>query len=106
MNFASETMVFFGAFKPGVSDALTGGFKIATGFALWGVVISAVYMLRAYKRIFLGEPAGRTLALTDTIGSSRWPIILLIATLMITGFAPRTLLNYVKPSVQALLPAK
>ena len=30
--------------------------------ALWGVVISAVYMLRAYRAIFMGEPAaGSTL---------------------------------------------
>jgi NADH-quinone oxidoreductase subunit M len=72
-------MVFFGAFKPTVSETLTGGFRLATGFALWGVVISAVYMLRAYKRIFMGEPNTRTLAWPDVTGSARWPIILLIA---------------------------
>lgn len=105
-NFASEIMVFFGAFKPTVSETLTGGFRLATGFALWGVVISAVYMLRAYKRIFMGEPNTRTLAWPDVTGSARWPIILLIAVLMITGFAPRTLLNFVKPSIEALVPAK
>ena len=54
-NFASELTVFFGAFKPaaGLSAA---NFQLAMVFALWGVVISAVYMLRAYRSIFLGEP--------------------------------------------------
>src|SRR6185503_284620 len=64
-NFASEIMVFFGAFKPAVDGALVGNFRIATVFALWGVVISAVYMLRAYKAIFMGEPTKSVATWTD-----------------------------------------
>lgn len=105
-NFASETMVFFGAFKPAVKDALVGNFRIATGFALWGVVISAVYMLRAYKQIFMGEPVKSISSWPDVTGAARIPIILLIGALMITGFAPRTVLNFVKPSVEALVPTQ
>jgi NADH-quinone oxidoreductase subunit M len=105
-NFASETMVFFGAFKPAVSEALVGNFRIATGFALWGVVISAVYMLRAYKQIFMGEPAKSISSWSDVAGAARLPILLLIAALMITGFAPGTVLGYVKPSIEALVPTQ
>jgi len=105
-NFASETMVFFGAFKPAVSEALVTNFRIATGLALWGVVISAVYMLRAYKQIFMGETRKSTTAWTDIAGSARIPVLLLIAALMITGFAPRTVLDYLKPSVEALVPVQ
>src|SRR5204863_9271014 len=54
-NFASELLVFFGAFKPAAAPSAVGQFKLATFFALWGVVISAVYMLRAYRAIFFGE---------------------------------------------------
>jgi NADH-quinone oxidoreductase subunit M len=103
-NFASETMVFFGAFKPAVSDSLTGSFRIATVCALWGVVISAVYMLRAYKRIFMGEPRKTVASWSDLATAARLPILMLIIVLMITGFAPRTVLNYLKPSVEALIP--
>jgi NADH-quinone oxidoreductase subunit M len=105
-NFASEIMVFFGAFKPGVNEALFGNYRIATGFALWGVVISAVYMLRAYKQIFMGEPSKSVSSWTDVVGAARFPVLLLIAVLMITGFAPSTVLNYVKPSVEALVPVQ
>lgn len=105
-NFASETMVFFGAYKPAVSEALVGNFQIATICGLWGVVISAVYMLRAYKRIFMGEPAKAVDSWTDVVGAARIPVILLIAALMITGFAPKVVLSYVKPSVEAILPKK
>ena len=46
-NFASEVMVFFGAFKNGPASLQFSPTQIATIVALWGVVISAVYMLQA-----------------------------------------------------------
>ncbi|MEA3209401.1 MAG: NADH-quinone oxidoreductase subunit [Chthoniobacter sp.] len=102
-NFASELAVFFGAFRPaaGLSEA---NFQLATVFALWGVVISAVYMLRAYRAIFMGEPGKDTTSWIDPVKMMRWPVTLLLALLLIAGFAPRVFLAYVQPSVQALLP--
>jgi NADH-quinone oxidoreductase subunit M len=103
-NFASELMVFFGAFKPDMPEHLSGNFRIATGFALWGVVISAVYMLRAYRRMFMGEPTKAVAAWVDPVLAARVPVLLLIGVLLITGFAPRTLLAFVRPSIEAILP--
>jgi NADH-quinone oxidoreductase subunit M len=102
-NFASELNVFFGAFKPG-PGLVAPNFQLATIFALWGVVISAVYMLRAYRAIFLGEPGKDAVAWVDPIKSLRWPVILLLAVLLLAGFAPGAFLAYVQPSIQALLP--
>ena len=59
-NFAGEVMVFFGAFRNGANLERFHIFQIATVLALWGVVISAVYMLRAYRAVFMGAHA-RTL---------------------------------------------
>ena len=103
-NFASETMVFFGAFKPAVNDALVGNYRTATIFALWGVVISAVYMLRAYRAIFMGEPTKTTSEWKDVTGSNRVPVLILIGALLVAGFAPQTVLSYIKPSIEALAP--
>jgi NADH-quinone oxidoreductase subunit M len=102
-NFASEVLVFFGAFKTGAGEAQTWHFQLATIFALWGVVISAVYMLRAYRAIFMGEPGKDTVAWADVVKPARWPVTLLLAVLLIAGFAPKIFLSYVQPSVQALL---
>ncbi len=102
-NFASELMVFFGAFKPAVDSALTKNYQIATVFALWGVVISAVYMLRGYRAIFLGTAKNDSAAWPDSTVSNRIPMTLLIAALLITGFFPGTLLNFIKPAIQSLL---
>lgn len=102
-NFASEVLVFFGAFKTGAGAGQTWHFQLATICALWGVVISAVYMLRAYRSIFLGTPARDTAGWTDVGKPARWPVTLLLAVLLLAGFAPKIFLNYVQPSVQALL---
>ena len=101
-NFASELTVFFGAFKPAIGLS-AANFQLATFFGLWGVVISAVYMLRAYRGIFMGEP-GKDTVWIDPARSLRWPIILLLAALLIAGFAPGVFFSYVRPSVEALLP--
>ena len=125
-NFASELMVFFGAFSAGSESfklftkphLLLGldGHQWATVCGLWGVVMSAVYMLRAYRRVFLGA-ANRTAPeamrsgagsgqpkLTDLLDGRRWALVLLIIGLVVVGFRPRTLLDTVKPAIVQLLP--
>src|SRR5438477_8522346 len=56
-NFAGEIMIFFGAFRNGWEIGRFHIFQIATVLALWGVVISTVYMLRAYWKTFMGTIA-------------------------------------------------
>ena len=102
-NFASELTVFFGAYKPAAGlDA--SHFHLAVVFALWGVVISAVYMLRAYRAIFMGEPDKQTAAWADPFKAMRWPVVILLATLLIAGFAPGKFLSFVQPGFEAVLP--
>jgi NADH-quinone oxidoreductase subunit M len=96
-------MVFFGAYKTSFAAPLAGNFKIATGFALWGVVISAVYMLRAYRAGFLGPQKPDSSHWTDLCTPIRLPYLLLIGLLVLPGFFPNILINLVKPSIRALL---
>jgi NADH-quinone oxidoreductase subunit M len=102
-NFASELMVFFGAFGGRGVQTTFGPLQIATVCALWGVVISAVYMLRAYRQIFMGEPLATSVAIADTGRALRWPVIILLAVLLIGGIWPKSFLSYIQPSVEALL---
>src|SRR6266404_6183794 len=64
-NFAGEIMIFFGAFQNGWEIERFHIFQIATVLGLWGVVISAVYMLRAYRKIFMGTLGARSDNLVD-----------------------------------------
>ena len=99
-NFASELLVFFGAFKNSTPGAGFNEFQIVGTIALWGVVISSVYMLRAYRAIFMGERQARWQMVKDMPLSLGWTIILLIAALLIVGLVPRTVLDAVEPGIR------
>ena len=102
-TFASEIMIFFGAFARGNVGAFNW-FQTTTVLALWGVVISAVYMLRAYRRVFWGTRGSAVKDdLPDVSSGVRWAVILLLAGLLITGFHPSLLLDLINP-VFAYLP--
>lgn len=98
-NFASETLVFFGGFQNGASNFL----KTSTVLALWGVVISAVYMLRAYKAVFLGPQKVSSTKWADLDGSARLALAALPLALLLAGFFPQYFLGYLKPTLEAAL---
>jgi NADH-quinone oxidoreductase subunit M len=102
-NFAAEIMVFFGAFQKGWDLGRFHLFQVATVLALWGVVISAVYMLRAYRNVFMGTMPDRCRGLTDMTQSLRVPLALLIGTLIFFGFFPQTLVRIVSPGLRTSL---
>ncbi|MBV9674424.1 MAG: NADH-quinone oxidoreductase subunit M, partial [Verrucomicrobia bacterium] len=97
-NFASELLVFFGAFKNSVPGF--GAFQIVGTIALWGVVISAVYMLRAYRAIFMGEEQARWQTLQDIPIGLGWPIMLLVAGLLVVGLIPRIVVDAIEPGLR------
>ncbi len=99
-NFASEITIFFAAFEGalGGDAAGLGGLQVATVLALWGVVISAVYMLRAYRNIFQGELGGDRRP-DEVSPLERGVAVLMIAVLLLTGFFPNLILNLVGPAL-------
>ena len=98
-NFAGEVMVFIGSFT-NFGGTHFGPLQWTVVFALWGVVMSAVYMLRAYRGIFQGTAASG-LFMTDPSFSQRVPLILLAATLLIVGCCPWLLLSLIKTDLAA-----
>jgi len=97
-NFAAEIMVVFGAFRDGFDYQHFHAFQWAVVLALWGVVMSAVYMLRAYRRIFWGSPAEGEIATSDLKFSLRFAAAMLIAVSIFFGFFPQTLVQKISPA--------
>ena len=97
-NFASEIMIFFGAIRNGWEMQRFHIFQIATVLALWGVVISTIYMLRAYRSAFMGPLTERWTKIVDLGVDLRIPVVLLIAGLVWLGFFPQTLVRMVAPT--------
>ena len=88
-NFAGEVLVFFGAAAYGPAMII----PVVVG--VWGVVISAIYMLRAYRSIFWGPIEARWETLSDIAPTARWSVILLLVPLMIAGFYPQIIIKMV-----------
>src|SRR6478736_5444059 len=97
-NFAGEVMVLFGAFRNGANPERFRIYQIATMLGLWGVVISAVYMLRAYRAVFMGTIGESLSGITDLRLSLRVPIVLLVAMTIWFGFFPQPFVRLVTPT--------
>src|SRR5436853_6686329 len=104
-NFVSEIMIFFGAIRHGWEVQRFHIFQVATALALWGVVISAVYMLRAYRKTFMGTMAERWTKIVDLGADLRIPVALMIAGLVWFGFFPQTLVRMVTPTFRTYFTA-
>lgn len=100
-NFAGEVLVFFGAFRDfEVSKGITL-LQVSTILSLWGVVISAVYMLRAYRKIFFGKTVSG-IFVRDPDFSQRIPLVVLAGVLLVVGCQPGLLLNLLQASLAVL----
>src|SRR5438067_8504149 len=104
-NFASEILIFFGAIQNGWEMQRFHIFQIATVLALWGIVISTVYMLRAYRSTFMGTMNERWGRLVDLGAGLRVSVALLVAGLIGFGFFPQTLVGMVTPMLRTSLTA-
>ena len=95
-NFSGEILVFLAAFWSYNGLTGLGPVQIACILALWGVVVSAVYMLRAYRNIFQGPSVKATESAADLTPGERIPAALLVLALLAVGLYPNLLLNLLR----------
>jgi NADH-quinone oxidoreductase subunit M len=105
-NFSGEVMVLFGTFRNGANPDRFTIFQIATVLALWGVVISAVYMLRAYRSVFMGALRESWSGVTDLRRSLLVPIAILVAMSLWFGFFPQSFVRIVSPTFKSYFTPK
>ncbi len=95
-NFASELMVMLGAWE--------AGFHWQTVVAIFGVVITAVYLLRALADVFFRVRKERWDKLKDARGFfQKAPFILLLVILLAFGFYPKPLTDVIAEGVKPLV---
>ena len=78
-GFAAELLVFLGAFP---------ALRVATILAMFGVVLTAGYILWMVQRVFMGPEKPRFAAIGDTTAMERVPLIAMVAAIMIVGIYP------------------
>lgn len=105
-NFSGEVMVLFGTFRNGANPERFRIYQVATLLGLWGVVMSAVYMLRAYRAVFMGTIGESLSGVTDLRLGLRIPIGLLVAMTIWFGFFPQPFVRLVTPTFKSYFETK
>jgi NADH-quinone oxidoreductase subunit M len=96
-NFAGEIMIFFGAWS---------AHPVLVGVAAWGVVLSAVAMLRAVRAVAFGPMSSAVQAegVTDLRGfRETWPFAVLTLALLGVGLIPVLVYGPARPVLERLL---
>ena len=101
-NFASELLVLFGSWKEGANNPM---FYLYTVLAAWGIVISAVYLLRAVRWTFFGPLNPTWEGKVEDAKGFVWraPFVLLIFVLALAGCYPKIILDLIDGSVQPIV---
>jgi len=94
-NFVGEAMTLFAAYRT---------LPVVVSIAVWGgLVIGAIYMLRAVRAILHGPLREGAPVVPDAVGWWRkLPFVLLLLGLLVFGLWPRLLTDKIRPSVAAL----
>jgi NADH-quinone oxidoreductase subunit M len=93
-NFAAEILIFFGAWKT---------YPVQTVAAAFGLLVTAVYLLRAARSVFFGEARGVFPDLRDARTLvQKAPFVLLLGALLIFGFFPNWMVGKMGTTVKAL----
>ncbi len=95
-NFASELMVMLGAWE--------AGYEVQAVIAVFGVVITAVYLLRALADVFFRARKERWDKIKDARGPfQRAPFVLLILVLLVFGMYPKPMTDVIKAGVEPIV---
>lgn len=94
-NFVAELLVFIGSWQE---------YPVLVALAVFGVLITAVYLLRAVQKVCYGPLNPRWNQLRDAVSpGEKFPFVLLLGALLLFGFWPQGLLSLIQPAVQAIL---
>jgi NADH-quinone oxidoreductase subunit M len=106
-------IVLLGSVALPLTNGFIGEFLLLMGlyqYNLWAAVIAgltivfgAVYMLRAYQHIMLGESTKATAAFTDLDFTEKMALYTICGLIILIGVFPQPILNLTEPAVNSLL---
>lgn len=94
-SFAGEFLLFTGSWQI---------YPIFTGLAIFGLLITSIYLLRAVQSVCYGKANPRWAHLKDVqTWAEKFPFVLLLGALLIFGLWPQGLLNLIRPAIVLLI---
>jgi NADH-quinone oxidoreductase subunit M len=92
--FIGEFLSLYGVFEYNTILAIVAGLTI---------ILGAVYMLRMYQRVMLGEPSPAVVGFTDLNTNELMVFGILIAAIFACGVYPKPMLTLVQPALEHIL---
>ena len=106
-------IVLLGSVALPLTNGFVGEFLLLTGvygynawmaaFAGLAVILGAVYMLRSYQGIMLGETNELTAKFTNLSASDKAVLVIVCAAIIALGVYPQPLTDLAEPAVKTLL---
>lgn len=93
-GFIGEFLLLMGVYNYGILAAAIAGLTIIFG---------AVYMLRMYQNVMLGQTNSLTITFTDIKGTEKLVLYTICALIIVLGVYPKPVLHLTEASVQHLL---
>ena len=93
-GFVGEFLLLVGVYKYNAWMATVAGLT---------VILGAVYMLRGYQKIMLGETSERNNAFTGLHQSEKIVLIVIAAIIIAAGIYPKPILHIAQPALEELL---
>jgi NADH-quinone oxidoreductase subunit M len=93
-GFVGEFLLLSGVYQYSATMALACGLT---------VIFGAVYMLRAYQKVMLGEQHARSVEFTGLASSEKIVLISVAALIIITGIYPKPILTIAQPALEEVL---
>lgn len=85
---------------------LNGIYQYNTWYAVFAgltIILGAVYMLRMYKQVMLGDTNATTEGFTDLVGTENVVLFVIVAAIVVIGVYPKPLLQLSEPAISSLL---
>ncbi len=92
-GFVSELLVFLGSFAR---------YREATILAMFGIVITAGYILWTVQRVFMGPDKPRFAEIGDATFMEKLPLAAMVASIMVIGIYPAFLTDYFKAGIEPI----
>ncbi|MFN8154120.1 MAG: NADH-quinone oxidoreductase subunit M [Bacteroidia bacterium] len=106
-------IVVLGSVALPLTNGFVGEFLLLNGvyqYSAWmaavcglTIILGAVYMLRAYQKVMLGEPHARSVEFTGLASSEKIVLIIVAALILAAGIYPKPMLHVAQPAIEEIL---
>ncbi len=93
-GFVGEFPILLGTFQT---------YPVAATFAVFGVILAALYLLWAYQRMFHGPVGGHAAGMPDLTAREIAVVTPLVVLMLVIGLYPQPVYDRVNPSVEAVV---